>query len=129
MKPIKFKLSTIVKLSLFLALIISFSCQKESSEANAELTIVNTKNMPVAGATVVLSLDGTTLKGAVKPIADSLKITDGAGLVKYQYNYNVIYTATASKIISDSTGSDTLIGIARIKFEEGKTTKETMVIQ
>jgi len=129
MKHTKIKLSTVKLPFLFFALLLGYSCQKESTEATAELTIVNTKNQAVSGATVVLSLDGTNLSSTAKPIADSLKISDAAGMVKYQYNYNVIYTATASKIITDSLGSDTIKGIARIKFEEGKTTKETIVLQ
>ena len=129
MKYINFKNSTIYPLLMFMGVVFIISCKKESNIATAELSIVDSKSKAVSGAKVILSLEGATLSGNTKAIADSLKITDASGMVKYEYNYPVIYTATVTKIITDSIPADTLKGIARIKFEEGKTTKETIIIQ
>ena len=129
MKSINYKTSTVYLLVMFVGTILTFSCAKETNLATAELTIVNSKSNAVSGAQVVLSLEGTSLSGNAKPIIDSLKITDASGMVKYEYNYPVIYTATVTKVVTDSLTTDTLKGIARIKFEEGKTSKETIIIQ
>jgi hypothetical protein len=129
MKSINFKFSGFSILFMLFGVILSFSCKKESYVSTAEITIVNSKNIAVSGAQVILSLDGAALTGNTKPITDSLKISDGSGLVKYEFNFPVIYTATVTKTITGSTSTDTLKGIARIKFEEGKTTRETIIIQ
>lgn len=129
MKKINFKKSTIALLLAFCGILFTFSCKKEVTTSTAVVTVTDANNTPILGATVVLSIDGTTATGDIKPIADSLKITDASGMATYTFDYEAIYTATAKAVVTDSVSTDTLTGIVRLKFEEGKVNNETLIVR
>ncbi len=107
------------KLSLLFVVITSVlitSCKKEVSPT-LEITVVDTLNIPVAGAKVKLTVDGASF-GAVNPTALDSSNSDAFGKVFFEFDNTILVDAGLYKNGVKIDSTSILLETKRLKRNE-----------
>lgn len=104
-----------------LVFVFCFSCKK-TKPAEANVTVVDTLNRPVGGATVVLRQDSVvnTTTGVRADVYQE-KITSGDGNAHFEFEWEAVLNVEVTK--------DILSAKDYIRLEQSKTVTKTVIVK
>lgn len=113
------KIITVIFITIFFSL--CFSCKK-TTPAEANITVLDTLNRPVAGASVVLRQDSVINPNTgVRADIFQEKITASDGNAHFEFDWEAVLNVEITK--------DVLSGKDYIRLEQSKTVNKSIIIK